>query len=314
MEKRNLIIASEEEAFSEYLFFQLSSYPVKIFRSHVLSDLLLKVREKEADILIIDSAIEGIPNYEIIPLLKKSDPHLPIIALTADSSIDTSQKLRQEGIFFLAMKPVDIKEIGMVMNDVLRMLTDKEQRRNVKMAKVITLPTQEKGLPTEDEKFRRVQEICAQHEGRRGDLLIVLQKIQAVFGYVPEATFDTVSSALGVTRSEIFGVLTFYNRFHLTPRGKHTIRACRGTACHFRGAPSIIQAIKDHLGLRPGKDTTDDFLFSLEEVACLGACGIAPVMTIDEETYGNRTPALAIEAIAKYEEMEEKVAEEKKAA
>ncbi|MGC8809079.1 MAG: NAD(P)H-dependent oxidoreductase subunit E [bacterium] len=314
MEKRNLIIASEEEAFSEYLFFQLSSYPVKIFRSHVLSDLLLKVREKEADILIIDSAIEGIPNYEIIPLLKKSDPHLPIIALTADSSIDTSQKLRQEGIFFLAMKPVDIKEIGMVMNDVLRMLTEKEQRRNVKMAKVITLPTQEKGLPTEDEKFRRVQEICAQHEGRRGDLLIVLQKIQAVFGYVPEATFDTVSSALGVTRSEIFGVLTFYNRFHLTPRGKHTIRACRGTACHFRGAPSIIQAIKDHLGLRPGKDTTDDFLFSLEEVACLGACGIAPVMTIDEETYGNRTPALAIEAIAKYEEMEEKVAEEKKAA
>ena len=314
MEKRNLKIASEEEAFSEYLFFQLSSYPVKIFRSHVLSDLLLKVREKEADILIIDSAIEGIPNYEIIPLLKKSDPHLPIIALTADSSIDTSQKLRQEGIFFLAMKPVDIKEIGMVMNDVLRMLTDKEQRRNVKMAKVITLPTQEKGLPTEDEKFRRVQEICAQHEGRRGDLLIVLQKIQAVFGYVPEATFDTVSSALGVTRSEIFGVLTFYNRFHLTPRGKHTIRACRGTACYFRGAPSIIQAIKDHLGLRPGKDTTDDFLFSLEEVACLGACGIAPVMTIDEETYGNRTPALAIEAIAKYEEMEEKVAEEKKAA
>lgn len=316
MKKRNLIIASGEEAFSEYLFFQLSRYPIKILRSHVLSDLLLKIREKEADILIIDSSIEGIPNYELIPLLRKSDPHLPIIALTEDSSIETSQKLRQEGIFFLAMKPVDIKEIGMVMDDVLRMLTEKEQRRNVKMAKVIELPTPEKGLSPEDEKFRRVQEICAQHEGRRGDLLIVLQKIQGIFGYVPEATFDAVSSALGVTRSEIFGVLTFYNRFHLTPRGKHTIRACRGTACHFRGAPSIIQAIKDHLGLKPGKDTTDDFLFSLEEVACLGACGIAPVMTIDEETYGNRTPALAIEAIAQYQEMEEKekVAEEKKAA
>lgn len=316
MNKRNLIIATAEEAFSEYLFFQLSSYPVKIFRSHVLSDLLLRIREKEADILIIDSYLEGIPNYEVIPLLKKSDIHLPIIALTEDSSMETSQKLRQEGIFFLAMKPVDIKEISLVMDDVLRMLSEKEQRRNVKMAKVIELPTQEEGLPPEEEKFRRVQEICAQHEGRRGDLLIVLQKIQGIFGYVPEATFDKVSSALGVTRSEIFGVLTFYNRFHLTPRGKHTIRACRGTACHFRGAPSIIQAIKDHLGLKPGKDTTDDFLFSLEEVACLGACGIAPVMTIDEETYGNRTPALAIEAIAKYEEKEEKekVVEEKKAA
>lgn len=316
MNKRNLIIASEDEAFSEYLFFQLASYPVNIFRSHVLSDLLFRIREKETDILIMDSILEGIPNYEVIPLLRKSDPHLPIIALTEDSSIETSQKLRQEGIFFLAMKPVDIKEIGLVMDDVLRMLTEKEQRRKVKMAKVIELPTPGKGLFKEDEKFRRVQEICAQHEGRRGDLLIVLQKIQGVFGYVPETTFDTVSSALGVTRSEIFGVLTFYNRFHLTPRGKHTIRACRGTACHFRGAPSIIQAIKDHLGLKPGKDTTNDFLFSLEEVACLGACGIAPVMTIDEETYGNQTPPLAIEAIAKYEEMEEKekVAEEKKAA
>ncbi len=307
---------AKKKPLANIFFFQLSSYSVKIFRSHVLSDLLLRIREKEVDILIIDSFLEGIPNYEVIPLLRKSDPHLPIIALTEDSSIETSQKLRQEGILFLAMKPIDIKEIGLVINDVLRMLTAKEQRRNVQMAKVIELPTQEKGMPPEDEKFRRVQEVCAQHEGRRGDLLIVLQKIQGIFGYVPAATFDTVSSTLGVTRSEIFGVLTFYNRFHLTPRGKHTIRACRGTACHFRGAPSIIQAIKDHLGLKPGKDTTDDFLFSLEEVACLGACGIAPVMTIDEDTYGNRTPALAIEAIAKYEEMEEKekVAEEKKAA
>lgn len=182
------------------------------------------------------------------------------------------------------------------------------------MAKVLDLPGRENNLVKEDEQMAQVEKICKQHEGRRGDLLIVLQKIQRVFGYVPQATFEIVAEALGVSRSEIFGVLTFYNRFHLTPRGKHTIRACRGTACHFKGAPSIIQAIKDHLGLQPGKDTTDDFLFSLEEVACLGACGISPVMTIDEETYGNRTPALAIEAIAHYEELEKVAAGEKKAA
>ncbi len=314
MNKKSLLIASADEALAEYLLFQLSIYPIKIFKIQALSDLLLKIREKEADILIIDSLVEGIPNYDLVSLLKKSHPHLPIIALTEDSSLETSQKLRQEGIFFLAMKPIDIQEIHIAINDVLRMLTVQEQRRNGKMVKVIELPVQEKDRYAEDEKFRQVEEICAQHEGRRGDLLIVLQKIQGIFGYVPEETLAKVSSALGVSRSEIFGVLTFYNRFHLTPRGKHTIRACRGTACHFRGAPSIIQAIKDHLGLRSGKDTTEDFLFSLEEVACLGACGIAPVMTIDEETYGHRTPASAIEAIAKYEEMEKKEAEEKKAA
>ena len=170
------------------------------------------------------------------------------------------------------------------------------------------------------ESLDKLQEIFKEHEGNRGHLLIVLQKIQAIYGYVPPFTFEMVSQVLGATKSEIYGVLTFYNRFHLNPRGKHTIRACRGTACHFKGSGEIIESIRKHLGLEKG-DTTKDFLFSLEEVACLGACGIAPVMTIDEETFGNRTPALALEAIARYEAAEkvaaeapEEAAEEKKAA
>jgi NADH:ubiquinone oxidoreductase subunit E len=155
--------------------------------------------------------------------------------------------------------------------------------------------------PAADLDFSKVQEICKAHEGKRGDLLIVLQKIQGVFGYVPKATIAMVAQSLGVSTSEIFGVLTFYNRFHLTPRGKHTLRACRGTACHFRGAPSIIDSIKNHLRLPSGKETTEDFFFSLEEVACLGACGIAPVMTIDEETFGHLTPGAALETINRYQ-------------
>ncbi len=151
------------------------------------------------------------------------------------------------------------------------------------------------------ENFDKLRDIFKEHEGNRGHLLIVLQKIQAIYGYVPPSTFESVAQALGVTKSEIYGVLTFYNRFHLAPRGKHTIRACRGTACHFKGAPSIIETIKAHLKLTPGKDTTEDFFFSLEEVACLGACGISPVMAIDEETFGNLTPARASEVISQYQ-------------
>jgi NADH-quinone oxidoreductase subunit E len=154
----------------------------------------------------------------------------------------------------------------------------------------------------------KVREVSLEHKGKRGDLLIVLQKVQGIFGYVPRPTIEVVAQVLGVSTSEIFGVLTFYNRFHLTPRGKHTVRACRGTACHFKGAGEIIESIRKHLGLQK-EDTTKDFLFSLEEVACLGACGIAPVMTIDEETFGHRTPALALEVVARYEAAE-KVAEE----
>ena len=147
----------------------------------------------------------------------------------------------------------------------------------------------------------QTQEICRDHIGNKGDLLIVLQKIQAVYGYVPRETLPIVSQALGATTSEIFGVLTFYNRFHLSRRGKHTIRACRGTACHFKGAGEIIASIRRRYGLDEGQDTTADAEFSLEEVACLGACGIAPVMTVDEDTFGNLTPLEALSAINRYD-------------
>ena len=270
----------------------------------------------ETDILILDSSLEGIASFDLLPLIKKSNPGLPIISLSDDSSLEMSKRVRLQGIFFLAMKPVDPAEIRMAVGDAFRMLNQKEQRRNQNMAKVIAFPA-----AAEDKDLARVQEILREHEVKRGHLLIVLQKVQGIYGYVPQNTFEMVAQALGATKSEIFGVLTFYNRFHLSPRGKHTVRACRGTACHFKGAPSIIESIKNRLGLAQGNETTDDFLFSLEEVACLGACGISPVMTIDEETYGNLTPGLAAEIIARHEAEEkapaavpEVAAEEKKAA
>jgi len=310
MEEGVVLIASGDEPFGEYLYHQLIDVGWTIARTGLVSELLRKVRGGEVDVLLLDSRVEGIPLYDLIPLIKRINSPLPVIALSEDSSLQMSKRVRMEGIFFLAMKPVDPAEIRAVVGDAIKMLS--QQRGNRKMGKVITLRA------GEELNLAKVRTICSEHEGKRGDLLIVLQKVQGVFGYVPKPTIEVVSQALGVTPSEILGVLTFYNRFHLTPRGKHTIRACRGTACHFRGAPSIIESIKSHLRLPPGKDTTADFFFSLEEVACLGACGIAPVMTIDEETFGNRTPALALQAITQYEAAEkvapEEVVEEKKAA
>jgi NADH-quinone oxidoreductase subunit E len=262
----------------------------------------MKVRGGEEDVLLLDSSVEGIPSYDLISLIKKINSRLPIIALCEDSSLEMSKRVRLEGIFFLAMKPIDPAEVRAAVGDALKMLSQQAQRRENKMAKVIEF------RPAGEIDLSKVREVSREHEGKRGDLLIVLQKVQGIFGYVPKPTVEVVAQILGVSTSEIFGVLTFYNRFHLTPRGKHTVRACRGTACHFKGSGEIIESIRKHLGLEKG-DTTQDFLFSLEEVACLGACGIAPVMTVDEDTFGNRTPALALEAIARYEAAE-KVAEE----
>lgn len=313
MEEGTILIASNDEPLAEYLYHQLNSLGWGTRSTGSFSELHRMVKEEEADILVLDSPLEGIPSSELLPLIKNSSPGLPIIALSEDSSLETSKRYRLQGIFFLAMKPIDPAEIRTAVGDAIRMINQKYQRRNQNMAKIISFPA-----VAEDKTLAKVQEILKEHEGKRGHLLIVLQKIQAIYGYFPQHLFAMVAEALGVTKSEIFGVLTFYNRFHLTPRGKHTVRACRGTACHFKGAPSIIDSIKKRLSLGGGKETTDDFLFSLEEVACLGACGISPVMTIDEETYGNMTPGLAVEIIGRYA-AEEKVpaevpAEEKKAA
>ena len=150
----------------------------------------------------------------------------------------------------------------------------------------------------------QIEQICKEHAGRKGDLLVVLQKIQALCGYAPQAALPFVTRHLGATPSEIYGVLTFYNRFHLSPRGKHTIRACRGTACHFKGSLEILDKMREHLKMGPKQDTSYNTLFSIEEVACLGACGIAPVITVDEEVFGKLEPETAVEIVARYEEAE----------
>jgi NADH-quinone oxidoreductase subunit E len=305
MEEGTVLIASSDEPLAEYLYHQLSGLGWNVSRLTGVSEIIHQVKEREDRILILDSSIEGIPSFDLLPLIKKTSPGIPVISLGEDSSLESSKRVRLQGIFFLAMKPVDPEEIRAAAGDAIRMLKQRKQRRNQDMSKVIPFDTLDK-----------VQEILKEHEGNRGHLLIVLQKIQGIYGYVPPFTFELVSQVLGVTKSDIFGVLTFYNRFHLAPRGKHTVRACRGTACHFKGAPSIIESIRNYLKLAPGKETTEDFRFSLEEVACLGACGISPVMTIDEETYGNLTPGLAVEAIAQFEKAAEapEVAEEEKKA
>jgi NADH-quinone oxidoreductase subunit E len=302
MEEGNVLIVTTDEPFGEYLYHQLNDPGWAISRAGGVSELLMKVRGGEGDVLLLDSSVEGVPSYDLISLIKKINSRLPIIALCEDSSLEMSKRVRLEGIFFLAMKPIDPAEVRAAVGDALKMLSQQAQRRENKMAKVIEF------RPAGEIDLSKVREVSREHEGKRGDLLIVLQKVQGIFGYVPKPTVEVVAQILGVSTSEIFGVLTFYNRFHLTPRGKHTVRACRGTACHFKGSGEIIESIRKHLGLEKG-DTTQDFLFSLEEVACLGACGIAPVMTVDEDTFGNRTPALALEAIARYEAAE-KVAEE----
>ncbi len=133
----------------------------------------------------------------------------------------------------------------------------------------------------------------------RSALIPLLQQVQTEMGYVPKEAISEISKELRVSPSDIYGVLTFYAQFRMKPVGKHMVKICRGTACHVRGAPLIIDAVDEELGLTDGGDTTKDGEFTVEKVACFGACSLAPVMIIDEDTKGNITPDQARKMIRK---------------
>ena len=143
----------------------------------------------------------------------------------------------------------------------------------------------------------------------RSALIPLLQQVQVEMGYVPKEAITEISKKLRVSTSDIFGVLTFYSQFRMTPVGKHQVKVCRGTACHVRGAPLIIDAVEEELGLDDEHDTTEDGFFTLEKVACFGACSLAPVMIIDEDTKGNITPDQARRMVRKIIKVEAKKTE-----
>lgn len=141
-----------------------------------------------------------------------------------------------------------------------------------------------------NQKFDKVCEILNKYENNHYKLIPILQEIQEEYKYLPEEIMTYISTALGISSAQIYGVATFYSHFTLVPKGKHIIKVCDGTACHVKKSGDILNTLQSELNLTDKKTNSDDGLFTLETVACLGACGLAPVVVIDEKVYGSVTP------------------------
>ena len=137
---------------------------------------------------------------------------------------------------------------------------------------------------------QKLDGIFAHYNGRREELIPILQEAQAEFRYIPSDVMLEIAQFLGLPESTVFGVSTFYAQFKFTPVGEHMVKICRGTACHVRGAPRILDEEEKRLGIKPG-ETTEDLEYSLETIACFGSCALAPVMVVDDNVYGRMTPA-----------------------
>ncbi|HTJ00687.1 MAG TPA: NAD(P)H-dependent oxidoreductase subunit E [Dongiaceae bacterium] len=139
--------------------------------------------------------------------------------------------------------------------------------------------------------------ILEQNERKPSRLVPILQAVQEEYRYLPQEVLTYVATALDVAPARVFGVATFYSHFAIQPKGKHIVRLCDGTACHVKDSVPILEAIRKRLGLTGKNQTTSDLLFTVETVACLGACGLAPVVVVDDQVHGQMTPEKGVKLV-----------------
>ena len=138
-------------------------------------------------------------------------------------------------------------------------------------------------------QFQKVCEIIDKFDRNPAKLIPILQQVQHEYRYLPEKVLNYVATSLGLPAAQVYGVATFYAHFTLSPKGKYVIKICDGTACHVKGSGKLIDSLREKLNLSADKHTTDDLMFTVETVSCLGACGLAPVMLINEDVHGQVT-------------------------
>jgi NADH-quinone oxidoreductase subunit E len=162
--------------------------------------------------------------------------------------------------------------------------------------RIVRINTNLRVVNGDDQDLSLLDPIIAKHKGKKGNLIPLLQGAQELYGFISKAAFDKLSRETGIPLSDMFGVATFYAQFRLSPVGKNIIKVCHGTACHVQNAVEITESLEEMLKVKDG-ETTEDRFFTLESVACLGCCSLAPVMMIGEQTYGKLTGNEAVRIV-----------------
>jgi NADH-quinone oxidoreductase subunit E len=158
------------------------------------------------------------------------------------------------------------------------------------------IPVTQEKKKSEDVDLALIDPLIEKYKGKKGNMIPLLQGTQETFGYIPKEAFEKIAREVDLELSDMYGVATFYAQFRLEPVGKHIVKVCHGTACHVQNANTVTDALKEALKVEDG-GTTEDGMFTLESVACLGCCSLAPVMMIGDETYGKLSGSQAVKII-----------------
>jgi NADH:ubiquinone oxidoreductase subunit E len=251
-------------------------------------DAIMKIEQNNYDLVFTDLKMPEVDGITLIRWIKKTKPSIGIVIITGYPSQDTIKEALELGIIDYVPKPFT----PAVLIDVTERAVQWAKGRKPREEK-----TADEFPPAMEAELERVID---DYRRKPGSLIPVLQRAQEIVGYLPPVAQKKISKGLNIPEAEVHSVVSFYSFFTMKPRGDHNIRVCLGTACYVRGIERVVSKIKDTLKIDIG-ETTADRKFSLEGVRCLGACGLAPVMVIDEETHGAMTQKKALEVIGQYE-------------
>lgn len=250
-------------------------------------EAILKMEQGNYDLVFTDLKMPEVDGITLIRWIKKSRPNVGIVIITGYPSQETMKEAIELGIIDYVPKPFTPS----VLLDVTKRAVQWAEGRK---------PAAEKSA----EEFppsmvAELDRVIAENRKRPGCLIPVLQRAQEIVGYLPPIVQKRIAKGLNMPEAEVHSVVSFYSFFTMKPRGDHNVRVCLGTACYVRGIEGVLDKIKGSLKIDIG-ETTEDKKFSIEGVRCLGACGLAPVIMIDQETYGAMTPAKALSIISEY--------------
>lgn len=251
-------------------------------------EAIMKLGQESYDLVFTDLKMPEVDGISLIRWVRKSKPNIGIVIITGYPSQDTMKEALELGIIDYVPKPFTPSVLLDVTERAVNWVKGKAPREEHE--KEAFPPAMEAELERVIREFRH----------KPGALIPVLQRAQEIVGYLPPEVQKKVAKGLNLPDAEVHSVVSFYSFFTMKPRGDHNIRVCLGTACYVRGIEGVVKKIRDTLKLEVG-ETTDDRKFSLEGVRCLGACGLAPVMVVDQDTFGAMNPKKAMEIIGKYD-------------
>jgi NADH-quinone oxidoreductase subunit E/NADP-reducing hydrogenase subunit HndA len=250
-------------------------------------EALSMMKDNPYDLVITDMKMPEMDGLDFIRQAKSESPDVSIIVVTGYPSQESIKEALRLRILDYLPKPFSPALLIEVTNNALEI-----KRHGAVPKDVVEEYTEE----TE----RKLDEIILKHRDRPGALIPVLQQAQGLVGYLPPIVQRHIARGLNVSVSEVHGVVSFYSFFSMKPKGKHNIKICLGTACYVKRAEEIVQRLKDELKVGIG-EVTEDKMFSLESVRCLGACGLAPVVVVDHDTYGSVNPVKTHEILEQYQ-------------